>query len=88
LEVVVAIWVQPDGGVGAEEVVLLIAKLAIIRSPGATPLGLLMVSDVPVETLAVVGLPRSWMVELTTMDGLEKIAVVVPAPFLLPVVKV
>ena len=31
---------------------------------------------VPVETLAVVAVPRCWMVGLTTMDGLEKIAVV------------
>ena len=47
-----------------------------------------MISDIPVETLAVVAVPRSSMVGETTMDGLEKIAVVAPAPFLLPVVKV
>jgi hypothetical protein len=47
-----------------------------------------MVSDVPLGVLAMLAVPRSWMVGLATMDGLEKIAVVAPAPFLLPVVKV
>jgi hypothetical protein len=47
-----------------------------------------MVSDVPLETLAVVAVPRCRIVGLTTIDGLEKIAEVAPLPFLLPVVKV
>ena len=82
-----AIWIQPQGQ-GAEDVVLLIAKLAIIRSPGATPLGLLMVSDVPVETLAVVRSPRWRIFGRSTIDGLEIFAAVAPAPLRLPVVKV
>jgi hypothetical protein len=52
--------------------------LTIITSPITTPVGLAMVSVLPAAWPFVVTLPRWKMLVLTTIDGLEAIAVGVP----------
>jgi hypothetical protein len=61
--------------------------LAMITSPKATPVGLLMVSvELPLAASPVVAVPR-WRMKLSTMTGLEPIAVSVPPLRLVLVVK-
>lgn len=63
------------------------SMLAMITSPKATPVGLLMVSvELPLPASPVVAVPR-WRMKLSTMTGLEPIAVSVPPLRLVLVVK-
>ena len=84
------IAVQPVIGLGEGYAVIvppLTSMLAMITSPKATPAGAAMFSVPEPFMLFVVAVPR-WRMKLSTMTGLEPIAVSVPPLRLVLVVKV